>query len=177
MSSACSDQPSSKGRRPGHNLLTKESKQAGCTWGKGLESSAQPLDSSQQTECGWRQGLNPALRNAAPSPPRSPSWHRIPHSRLGLHNAAYESKITRPCQPCGQARMGGKKGKERGFFFFGEASLPPLHCYPNLVPPGKGRRRAVREKGPVLLQDCQELQSWCSVWSHRMWIFLPSSPL
>lgn len=42
-------------------------KQAGSTWGEGLESSAQPSDSSQQTNCGCRQGLNPGLRNVAPS--------------------------------------------------------------------------------------------------------------
>lgn len=67
-------------RSHGHNLLTKgkQDKQTGSTWGKGLETSAQPSDSSQQTDRGWRQGLNPVAEECGSFPLRSPSWHRIP---------------------------------------------------------------------------------------------------
>lgn len=85
---ACLGQPSQQPRKGlakrsrGHNLRQRKAgllpKQAGSTWGKGLETSTEPSDSSQQTSCGWRQGLNLVAEECGSFPLRSPNWHCIP---------------------------------------------------------------------------------------------------
>lgn len=84
---------------------------------------------------------------------------------------------------CGQARMERKKEKKIiSFLAEVKPELPP-YTHSSLAPSHQGREERSNEgealgeaKGLVLLQDCEELQPWCSFWSHRTWIFLPNSP-
>lgn len=79
-----------------------------------------------------------------------------PHSRHGLHNTAYESKIARLCQPVGRPGWGGRGEKKKRNFL---AEQPPC-THSSLAPSHRGREERSSEgeslgeaKGPVLLQD------------------------
>lgn len=148
MSRACPGQPSSKGlagRRPGHNLLTKESRApfAQTSWlhlGQGIRKLGTAPGFLSANQLWLEAGIKAGAEECGSFPPRSPSWHRIPHSRLGLHNAAYESKISTAMPACGQARMGGKKGKERGFLAEMKPRCPPCTATPTLCHQGREGR-------------------------------------
>lgn len=72
-----------------------------------------------------------------------------PHSRHGLHNAAYESSTARPCQPGPEKKQGQKN--PNSFVCGGEACLPPALLSQHLqhshtASPGEGgkeQRRAI----------------------------------
>lgn len=66
-----------------------------------------------------------------------------PHSRHGLHNTAYESKIARLCQPVGRPGWGGEGEKKKEIFWL---SSPPAHTAVLHHLTGEGRKGAVKEK-------------------------------
>lgn len=153
--------PSSQGAEGGHSLLTKGTTaphhRAGSWWG--IRNLGTALPFLPATRPWLEAGIRPSGRGMRLLPAAASKLAPRPCSRRGLHNAAYESEIARPCQP-----VAGQDGEEKGGKInIQKGCAAPLRCCPSrrssLAPSQQGKEEKSREgegtgeeTAPVLLQ-------------------------
>lgn len=84
---------------------------AGSWWG--IRNLGTALPFLPATRPWLEAGIRPSGRGMRLLPAAASKLAPRPCSRHGLHNAAYESEIARPCQPVGRPGWGGKRGKNK----------------------------------------------------------------
>lgn len=175
--------PSSQGAEGGHSLLTKGTTaphhRAGSWWG--IRNLGTALPFLPATRPWLEAGIRPSGRGMRLLPAAASKLAPRPCSRRGLHNAAYESEIARPCQP-----VAGQDGEEKG----GKINIqkgcePPcaaapadaalLHHLSKEERKRAGREKAQERKRPQSSCKDEDLQCWCSFWSLWTWLSPPVS--